>query len=285
MRRWGLPLLLLFLLPGRAFGGSLSLEPKVIDSGGVALLRWQGENTSFALARFRDSIFFLERDPQGAVALVGADVELTPGNYTLEVWAVDRQGRSTLHHLTLRIRETKRPVERLSLPPAMVTPKDPAVLKRIAREREMLRKIFAGGEDALWWRTFSRPVADPISSPFGLRRILNGQPRDPHSGIDFRSPRGRVVRAAAKGKVVFAGALYYTGRTVILDHGGGLFSFYAHLDSVACKQGQLLKRGGKLGRVGSTGRATGPHLHWGMKLRGDRIDPLAVLALPVGERP
>jgi murein DD-endopeptidase MepM/ murein hydrolase activator NlpD len=123
-----------------------------------------------------------------------------------------------------------------------------------------------------------------VSSPFGLRRILNGQPKSPHAGVDFRSPAGTAVRAAARGRVAFAGELYYTGRTVILDHGEGLFSLYAHLQTLACSPEAVLEAGTVLGTVGSTGRSTGPHLHWGVKLRGDRLDPLALTELLSGEK-
>jgi len=124
-----------------------------------------------------------------------------------------------------------------------------------------------------------------VSSPFGLRRILNGKPRSPHSGVDFRSSRGTPIRSAAAGVAVFAGDLYYTGKTVVLDHGDGLYTLYAHLESIDCRTGERLKDGDIVGKVGSSGRSTGPHLHWGCKLRGDRIDPLALVNLFREEKP
>ncbi len=150
----------------------------------------------------------------------------------------------------------------------------------------MLSSLFADSASPPLWGGFRRPVDDPFGSTFGLRRILNGQPRAPHAGIDFRSPRGTPVRASGRGRVAFVGDLYFTGRTVILDHGAGLFSLYAHLERSRCRTGELLEGGAILGEVGSSGRSTGPHLHWGFKLRGDRIDPLALLkTFPAGKRP
>jgi murein DD-endopeptidase MepM/ murein hydrolase activator NlpD len=166
----------------------------------------------------------------------------------------------------------------------MVSPQKPEVLRRIERERRLLAELFSRQGTPPLWERFVLPVEDPVGSPFGLRRVLNGQPRSPHAGVDFRSPRGRAVRASARGLAVFAGELYFTGRTVILDHGGGLFSLYAHLDSIGCREGELLDAGAVLGAVGSTGRSTGPHLHWGVKLQGDRVDPLALVGLLGGER-
>lgn len=281
----GLLLILFLLLPSVLRAGEWSLVPAVIDNGGVALLRWQGAPPSVAVARFNGRVIYLTAGPDGAVALLGADVELPPGGYPVTVAVVDRRGRTELHRTSLQVRAADRPAERLSLPPAMVTPVDPAVLERIARERAMLKELFGQRSVSGRLGSFLLPVRDPPGSPFGLRRILNGKPRSPHAGVDFRSPMGTPVRSAARGKAVFAGELYYTGRTVILDHGEGLYTLYAHLDEIRCRAGQLLETGEVLGLVGSTGRSTGPHLHWGSKLRGDRVDPLALVGLLGEEKP
>lgn len=125
--------------------------------------------------------------------------------------------------------------------------------------------------------SFKRPVPDKVNSHFGKKRILNGLPRAPHSGTDFRSPSGRLIRSPARGDVVFSDDLYYTGNTVILDHGAGLYSLYAHLSQTLCSPGQRLEPGQPLGKVGSTGRSTGAHLHWTVRLREARIDPMTIL--------
>ena len=123
------------------------------------------------------------------------------------------------------------------------------------------------------------PVADPVSSIFGKRRFLNGQPRAPHSGTDFRSSRGTPVRTIAAGRTVMVSELFYTGRTVVVDHGAGLLSLYAHLSSSDLLPGQFLAAGETVGLVGSTGRSTGPHLHLTVRLHGERVDPLALIEL------
>jgi murein DD-endopeptidase MepM/ murein hydrolase activator NlpD len=280
--RW---LFLLFLfLPAQALAGVLTIEPPVVDNGGVALLRWHGEPPSEAVARFNGRLYNLRSAPQGMLALLGADLELNPGSYPVEVTVVDPRGEAESFHLRLEVRQAVRPVERLTLPPAKVTPSDPAVLKRIEEERTLLAGLFSRQQTPPLWESFAHPVTDPVGSPFGLRRILNGQPKSPHAGVDFRSAAGTPVRAAARGKVAFAGDLFYTGQTVILDHGEGLFTLYAHLQTIGCSPGELLDAGTVLGRVGSTGRSSGPHLHWGVKLRGDRVDPLALTELLSGEK-
>ncbi len=272
-------LLVVLLLPLPCLAGELSLIPASIKAGEVALLRWSGEPPTSGVAHFRGQLIHLAPATGGAMALLGADLDLSPGAYPVEIDLVDPQGRRSQHRFELQVLATTHPEERLTLPEKMVSPKEPEVLKRIAREQARLKALFAGQSPPRALAGFLLPVADPLGSPFGLRRILNGKPRSPHAGVDFRSPRGTAVKAPAAGGVVFAGELYYTGNTVILDHGGGLFSLYAHLEDILCKEGQDLAAGGVLGRVGSTGRSTGPHLHWGVKLRSERIDPLALQRL------
>jgi murein DD-endopeptidase MepM/ murein hydrolase activator NlpD len=280
--RWLFLLILLF--PAQALAGVLTLEPPVVDNGGVALLHWHGAPPSEAVARFNNRFYNLRSTPKGMLALLGTDLELTPGSYPVEVTVVNPRGEAESFHLRLEVRQAVRPEERLTLPPAKVTPSDPAVLKRIEKERALLADLFSRQQTPPLWDSFVHPVSDPVGSPFGLRRILNGQPKSPHAGVDFRSPAGTPVRTAASGKVAFAGDLFYTGMTVIIDHGEGLFSLYAHLQTIDCSPGEVLDAGTVLGRVGSTGRSTGPHLHWGVKLRGDRVDPLALTELLGGEK-
>lgn len=277
-------LLLCLLLPAPALGGALFLDPAVVEGGGVTLLHWQGETPSAAIARCNGRLYHLRPTPAGFAALLGTDVELAPGSYPLDAVVVDRRGEAAFFHLRLEVRLAARPEERLTLPPAKVTPRDPAVLRRIEAEQAMLAELFARHDSPPLWERFTLPVADPVGSLFGRRRILNGQPKAPHAGVDFRSAAGTAVQAAARGRVAFTGDLFYTGQTVILDHGEGLFTLYAHLQSIDCRQGELLDAGRVLGRVGSTGRSTGPHLHWGVKLRGDRVDPLALAGLLGGEK-
>lgn len=171
------------------------------------------------------------------------------------------------------------PVQRIDgLPPKKVTP-DPAGLARIrtegaliaaARERDTDRPWFVGG--------FAAPAAGPVSGVFGSQRILNGEPRAPHSGTDIAAPAGSPVRAAADGVVSLVHPdMFFTGVTVMIDHGHGLASVYAHLESAVLAAGRAVRRGDTIGRVGASGRATGPHLHWGVSWFGVRLDPETVL--------
>ncbi len=271
---------LLILAVGSSRAGSLRIEPAVVAPGETALLSWAGATKENGTVEFNGRSFPLLPDGQGGVALLGTDLETPPGDYPVRV---RRSEAAAEGHL--RVVAVVRKEERIRLPKVMVSPEDPVILQKIERERTLLRKVFAGRTPGAIPRRFLRPVADPLGSPFGLRRILNGEPRSPHAGVDFHSPRGTPVKASADGTVVYSGELYFSGLTVIIDHGEGLFTLYCHLSEVNCAVGRELAAQKILGRVGSSGRATGAHLHWGAKLRGDRIDPLALAVLINGKKP
>ncbi|MGY6038644.1 peptidoglycan DD-metalloendopeptidase family protein [Aeromonas sp. AE23HZ002T15] len=120
---------------------------------------------------------------------------------------------------------------------------------------------------------FDKPVNGPLSSPFGLRRFFNGEERNPHSGLDFAVGAGTPIKSPAAGKVILIGDYFFNGNTVFVDHGQGLISMFCHMSKVDVKLGQSLPRGGIIGRVGATGRATGPHMHWNVSLNDTRVDP------------
>ncbi|CCQ74888.1 M23 family metallopeptidase [Magnetospira sp. QH-2] len=145
---------------------------------------------------------------------------------------------------------------------------------------KQVRKI--DGAEPMFTSGFQWPVAGPISGVFGSQRILNGKPKNPHNGVDIAAPRGTPIGACADGVVALVhDDMFYTGKTVMLDHGHGLTSVYIHMDSLLVTEGQRLTKGQILGTVGSTGRATGPHLHWGVSLFATHVDP----QLLVGEMP
>ena len=199
------------------------------------------------------------------------DLQAPEGSFPLVARYED--GNSAAATFEIEVREREFPVERLTLPPKMVTP-PPEVLDRIARDREGAAAVYAGtAPSALWTPPFERPTAGVPAGNFGRKRILNDIPKSPHSGEDYSVPRGKAVRATAGGKVGMAKDLYYSGNTVLIDHGAGLVSQSFHLDSMSVHEGQIIERGEEIGRVGSTGRVTGPHLHFGIRLFGMRADP------------
>jgi hypothetical protein len=274
-------LLFALFVPVTAAVGGWSVSPQRLVPGGVAVLRWQGDSPAVALAAFAGEVIYLNNGASGAWGLVGIDVEAPAGLRTADVVMIDARGQSTFAALSFSVvaPPAPPPPEMLTLPPAQVTPRRAKDLQRIREERETLRTIFAGRQPGILWNRFSLPVDGPESTPFGRRRLLNDKTPSLHSGIDFRGAAGTPVRAAARGRVVLATELFYTGWTVVVDHGEGLFTLYGHLRDINCHVGEILEHKAVLGTVGSSGRSTGPHLHWSMHLRGARIDPLGVVAL------
>lgn len=169
------------------------------------------------------------------------------------------------------------PEQRLTVESKFVSPPK-SVQARIDRERKKLAAIYSRRTPlSPPSSAFVRPVPGDPTSEFGTRRIFNGEPRAPHAGIDLRAATGTPVAAAGPGKVVLAESLYYAGGTVIVDHGGGLFTIYAHLSKIEAKTGAEVKPGDPVGKSGATGRVTGPHLHWGARVGDEIFDPRALL--------
>ena len=198
------------------------------------------------------------------------------GSKTL-VWTTP-DGRQKRWHLAIRPRHFA--VQRIDgLPPRTVSPKGEALLRRIREEAARVRRARAQLTDAIWFtQPFRRPAKGPISGVYGSQRILNGQPRRPHFGQDIAAPAGAAVHAAATGIVTLAEPdLFFSGGTIIIDHGGGVTTSYLHLSSVDVTKGQKVQRGQHIGRVGATGRASGPHLDWRLNWKQVRLDPALVL--------
>jgi murein DD-endopeptidase MepM/ murein hydrolase activator NlpD len=157
---------------------------------------------------------------------------------------------------------------------------DDATLRRIEMEAGELSRRFSRVTPPRWRTPFLPPVKKYRPVNFGARRVINGDPRMPHSAVDIHLPEGTPVRAIADGKVAFAGEQFFGGRSVVIDHGGGVFSIYYHLKEYSLAEGQEISRGDRVGSVGATGRATGPHLHFGVRVPGGRVDPTRLLVLP-----
>ena len=224
---------LCFALP--VFGGELFLHSEQVNNGELAVLHWQGAPLSFGVVRFNGEVYYLYPDSDGAIALLPVGLDVSAGDYPIVAAMADMQGQTTTTELLLTVVDKKRPEEHLSLPERMVTPSKQD-LARISRENNHLKELFAG-RSPRFWTSFEKPVDDAVSSVFGKRRVLNGKPKSPHSGTDFRSPLGTPVRSISNGRVVLVSDLFYTGNTVVVDHGEGLFSLYAHLSEVLVEKG------------------------------------------------
>lgn len=237
------------------------------------------EHTDFVeLRAFDRDIAAYKIDENMWRAIVGIDLGVAPRSYPV---AIGARGGSAAAKLTYTLRVTSRTflTRRLRVDPAFVNP-PPSAAPRITREAAELAAIWrAPAGERLWSEPFVRPVPGAANSAFGTRSIFNGRQRNPHSGGDFVSPEGTPIQAPGAGRVVLAKSLYYSGNTVIIDHGLGLFSLLAHMSEMDVKPGDRVNAGEIVGKVGATGRVTGPHLHWAVRASGARVDPLSVLAL------
>ena len=217
---------------------------------------------------------------QTYAGLLGLDMQDRPGRYELTIEIVYPQ-RTERRSLSVLVMKEEYPEQRLTLPSKMVD-LDKKTLARVETESKAMHEAFAGFvPHPLWKGRFMEPVQGKISGRFGSRRVINGQPRKPHSGEDIAAPEGTPVLSMNDGMVRLTADHFFSGKGVIVDHGLGLFSMYFHLSSVDVKHGQVVKKGQVIGKVGATGRATGPHLHWGVRLNGSRVDPYSLLELSV----
>jgi murein DD-endopeptidase MepM/ murein hydrolase activator NlpD len=210
--------------------------------------------------------------------LVGIDLDVKPGRYPILFDTTVAGAPAHVAHV-LEVTAKAFPTRSLTVDDAFVNP--PATESaRITREAAELERLWATWSPArLWHEPFLPPVAEPANSAFGSRSVFNGQARSPHTGADFLSPAGTPVKSPNAGRVVLAGPLYYTGNTVILDHGLGLYSLFAHFSEIDVHEGDVVTTGQILGKVGATGRVTGPHLHWAVRVNGARVDPVSLLAV------
>lgn len=273
---------LLVGLAGPACALDVRWTPASPIQGQVALVTVTGAREVEGTLGDRPLVFFPAGDAQAA--LVGVDLERAPGARAWRVRAIDPRGVEAVRSGALTVRAGQFSVERLNLPTPMVD-LDPAAEQRAKEEGARLRALYATiTMERLWRGRFVPPVAgEGPWNGFGARRVINGQPRMPHSGADRSAPRGTPVLASNRGRVALIGDFFFAGRLVVLDHGLGLYTLYFHLDRIDVAEGALVERGEPIGTVGSTGRATGPHLHWAAMLLEARVDPTALFSLGVAD--
>jgi murein DD-endopeptidase MepM/ murein hydrolase activator NlpD len=211
-------------------------------------------------------------------ALLGVDLEKASGKYEFTVAGKLQSGESVGCRVMVEVKEGHFATENLTVKKQFVEP-NPEQEARAAEETKRLREIYDRvTPERLWDGPFRMPlVGDFKGSNFGKRRVLNGHPGSPHGGVDFPAPTGTPVHAAQKGRVVLAEELFFSGNTVIVDHGLGIYTFYCHFSEIDAKVGDEVVAGTILGKVGATGRVTGPHLHWGLEIEHARVNALELL--------
>lgn len=212
------------------------------------------------------------------VTVVGVDLDMKPGTYTGDV-RVTKNGIVDHRSVTLTVKAVKFPLEHLQVADEFValSPENTEIALREAKELDEIHNTISGG--ALWQEPFVVPIPGGAGSNFGKRRVFNGESRNPHAGADLKATTGTPVRAANKGRVVLAKYLFFTGNTVIVDHGLGIYTLYAHLSRIDAAKDSMVERAQVIGLAGATGRVTGPHLHWGAKVQNARVDPFSLINL------
>jgi murein DD-endopeptidase MepM/ murein hydrolase activator NlpD len=256
---------------------SLRLIPRTVVQGEAALVEIEGSSfQDFLRGRFlgKEVPFLYDANSRTWRALLGIDVDQAPGVYDVRVWKNDAPAKAFI-----TVKPGDFGTRRLTLPPSM-TRFDEKTLARIEREEARLKLLWTQSLSRKLWRgMFFRPVPGEVTGVFGQRTLVNGELRSPHSGVDLKAEKNENVICSNHGRVALADNLFFSGNSVAIDHGQGLFTMYFHLNEILVKEGALVEKGQIIGRVGSTGRATGPHLHWGIRLNGARIDPMKFISL------
>jgi murein DD-endopeptidase MepM/ murein hydrolase activator NlpD len=253
-----------------ADAGALPRESRV--PGGIAYVTVPGGKEAPVVEYDGHRAAVIKRDDQW-VAIVGIPLAAKPGRQKLQVKSADGPLEVGFEILDKRYRTQNLTIknERQVNPP----PEDlQRIEKEQARSNAALSLFTASGVPAL---QLVPPVQGRRSDSYGSRRVFNGQPRNPHTGMDIAAPTGTPIVAPADGIVVEAGNFFFNGNTLYIDHGYGLVTMYCHLDSMAVKLGDRVKAGELIGKVGATGRVTGPHLHWGIALNRAMVDPALFL--------
>ena len=240
--------------------------------GGIAVIPVP---LSTSTVLFENRQVMLLSSQKGKYAVVGISLKTRPGDYPLEL--THKTASDTDEHqsmLSFQVGAKEYRVQRLTIENKRKVNPYKEDIDRIIRERNEMNKAFKSFENLAQPAVdFVLPAEGPISSPFGLKRILNDQPRNPHSGLDIAAPTGTPIHAPAAGRVTAVGNYFFNGNTVLLDHGQGLISMYCHMSETTVAVGDALSPGDLIGKVGKTGRVTGPHLHWSVSLNNARVDP------------
>ena len=256
------------LMAALAIGQGQALFVEVPDEDGLAAVEiiWNDKTIPFV------------EDENGWMTIVGVDLTASPGTHSAEIVRRFDDGRVTRNTQAIEVGAREFVTTRLEVAPKYVE-LSAENIERTARERKEINAIYRQiTPEALWTEPFAVPIPGTTGGRnFGHRRVFNDQPRAPHSGADLTAATGTEILAANRGRVVLAKDLFFSGNAVFLDHGLGIYSVYLHLSEILVAPGDIVDKGQLLGLAGATGRVTGPHLHWGVRAQGARVDPFSLL--------
>jgi murein DD-endopeptidase MepM/ murein hydrolase activator NlpD len=266
------------LLMGASTGPALAKPEIVVSSnsisqGGAGLLKVQTGNGEPPQVRWMNQDLFTAPFKNGKAwfGFFAADLKVKPASYPLVVKAPSTEDRK---QIDITVRGKDFGVRQLTLPKEQVD-LDDVTLERVKKEAAVMKEALEAPPSAPQWKgPFVKPLSGEVIGTFGQASIINGMPRSPHSGVDLKAERGTPVVSINSGRVVLTGEHFFNGLFVVVDHGGAVQSMYFHLDKILVQQGDKVTKGMVVGLVGATGRATGPHLHFGIRINGARIDPM-----------
>jgi len=243
--------------------------------GGVAVVELAVDGTAPPTARWGEQPLAVVRENGRWFALLGIPLDTLPGELEIGIFS-----GSTATGKSVTVNVKNYPEQRLTIKDKRKVEPNAEDLARIAREKDVTEAVKRRFSAAAPATDFALPASGPLSSRFGLRRVFNGQPRNPHAGLDVAVGTGAPVKAPAAGVVANTGDYFFNGNTVFIDHGQGLITAYMHLSCIDVRPGQPVKKGEILGAAGATGRVTGPHLHWAVILNNTAVDPELFLRRP-----
>ena len=252
---------------------SILITPKKIVPGGLMVVAVKNAVGS-AEGSFNGKHLYFNAAKHGFKAVVGIDLKTDPGTYLL---ALTVDGKPLAQDVV--IAKKRYPVQKLTLPEDMVvlSPENEA---RADREQRKMAAIWPFDSLRVWSGSFIDPLpGKALGTPFGVRRVINDIPKNPHSGVDITADEGEPVKAPNDGVVILVDDQFYSGNSVVLDHGQGIYTMFFHLSKATVLYGQAVRKGDVIALVGSTGRSTGAHLHWGARVQGAKVDPLALIRL------
>jgi len=266
-------LILLLGIEANAAEPSVLIAPKKIVPGGLMVVTVKNAAGTVE-GSFRGKQLHFNPTKDAAKAVTGVDLNTEPGTYRL---ALTADGKTLTRDVT--ITKKKYPVQRLTLPEDMVvlSPENEA---RAERDQRKMTAIWPVDSLRVWSGRFIDPLpGKAVGTPFGVRRIINNIPKNPHSGVDITADEGDPVKAPNDGVVILVDDQFYSGNSVVLDHGQGIYTMFFHLSKAKVKYGQAVRKGDVIALVGSTGRSTGAHLHWGVRVQGAKVDPMALIKM------